>query len=736
MNLTPENDSEFYIAVSNSAKRETRNWTNSKKTWHWLVNRVATTVRTFETHAEYMAMTPSRQGEVKDIGGFVGAYLNNGRRKKGSVVHRKLLTLDIDFAKAGFWDDFKMLYNVAAIVYSTHKHSPDKPRLRLIVPLDREVQPDQYEAIARWFAGEIDIEVFDPSTFQPERLMYWPSTSKDAEYEFHWQDGPSLCADEILANYVDWRDTSAWPYSAKVSKKIRESMGDQGDPLEKKGLVGGFCRMYTIHDVIEKFLPDQYETCDKEDRYTYKLGSTSAGLITYDDRFAYSHHGTDPISGKLCNAFDLVRIHKFGVKDLKHDPDTSISKLPSFQAMLDLIKDDPEVSGLLARESIDTANYIFDDGYDYGNTNSAEQPAATLAETEPSSKPSGPGYRPEDNKPAGDAAETPVDTEWLKKLKYDSKGNIDSSHYNIDLVLANDLHLRGCFGYDQFRKRPVMLRRLPWRQVDTETRYMCDEDEMEFTKYLAGVYNILNRANTKDSLYTHIKRNGYHPVRSYLDSLKWDGVKRIDKLLVDYMGADDTEYIHLVTRKTLVAAVARVRQPGIKFDYVTTLVGPEGDYKSTIWRKLGGAWFSDSFSFSLLNQGNKALEAIQGFWIVEIGELSGLRKMELEAVKHFVSKQDDSWRGAFRHFVDDFRRQGIFVASTNKPAPLIEANGNRRWWLATVSREKAVRSVIKDLTDAEIDQIWAEADELYKSGEELYLPEHVEADARRIQKQH
>lgn len=721
MSPTPLHDIEFNIAESNSAKRETRNWKNIKRTWTWLLERTKTTVRTFETHAEYMAMTPDRQGEVKDIGGFVGAYLNNGRRKKGSVVSRRLLTLDIDFAKPGFWQDFAMLYDTAAIVYSTHKHSPEKPRLRMIVPLDRDVKPDEYEAIARRFAGDIDIELFDPSTFQPERLMYWPSTPKDGEYEYNSQDGSVLCANDVLAQYVDWRDTSSWPVSSKVSAQIRNGMKEQGDPLEKKGLVGGFCRMYGIHDVIAKFLVDQYTHCDdKEDRYTYVQGSTAAGLVVYDDKFAYSHHGTDPISGKLCNAFDLVRIHLFGVKDLKMDLDAPITKMPSFRLMIEKIKDDPDVRGLLARENIDIASYVFADDYD-------------MADPLPDAPAGGPGYT---NDAVAVMGEEPIDTDWLKKLQTDNKGNIDSNHFNIDLVLANDPHLRGCFGYDQFRKRPTVLRHLPWRKVEAETRYLCDEDEMELTKYLSNVYSILNRLNTKDCIYTAIRRNTFHPVRDYLDTLNWDGVRRIDKLFVNYMGADDTEYVHMVGRKTLVAAVARVMEPGIKFDFVTTIVGPEGEYKSTLFRKLGGAWFSDSFSFSLLNKNNAALEAIQGVWITEVGELSGLRRTELEAVKHFISKQEDSWRGAFRHFVDDFRRQGIFVATTNDPYPLIQSNGNRRWWLIAMNTERVIKSVSDDLTAFEVGQMWAEAYELYKARETLYLPKHVEEDARRIQKQH
>ena len=195
-----------------------------------------------------------------------------------------------------------LIYSCAAVLYSTHKHEPDAPRYRLIIPLDRPVMSDEYQAIARKIAGLLGIENFDPTTFQPERLMYWPSTSKDGEYMFQEQDGKFLCADTVLNSYRDWRDSSEWPVSAKVDKIIQRGMAKQGDPLEKNGIVGAFCRSYTISEVIDEYLPKIYESCTVDGRFTYKEGSTAAGLVVYDDKYAYSHHGTDPISGKLCNA--------------------------------------------------------------------------------------------------------------------------------------------------------------------------------------------------------------------------------------------------------------------------------------------------------------------------------------------------------------------------------------------------------------------------------------------------
>ena len=120
-----------------------------------------------------------------------GAF-GNGQRLKGNVKNRSLVTLDVDYAGQDFWDNFTLINDYAAALYSTHKHTPKSPRLRLIIPLKRPVTPEQYEAIAGRIADDINIELFDDTTYQPSRLMYWPSTPKDGVYLFKVQEGPIL----------------------------------------------------------------------------------------------------------------------------------------------------------------------------------------------------------------------------------------------------------------------------------------------------------------------------------------------------------------------------------------------------------------------------------------------------------------------------------------------------------------------------------------------------------------
>ena len=165
------------LDIATGRSRKEISWKNREMLWSELADKLANTHFTAETHAEYMAAKKPRQDEIKDIGGFVGGYITGGRRKSGSILHRQLLTLDIDFCKGDFLGDLELMYGNAFIVYSTHKHDAGSPRLRLLMPLSRPVLADEYEAIARRVAGDLDIEIFDPTTFQPERLMYWPSTT-------------------------------------------------------------------------------------------------------------------------------------------------------------------------------------------------------------------------------------------------------------------------------------------------------------------------------------------------------------------------------------------------------------------------------------------------------------------------------------------------------------------------------------------------------------------------------
>jgi len=244
------------IAVGNS--RMDKIWKNKDITWEEFCSRVSVTIRTAESVSEYKKLTKNKQDSIKDVGGFVGGALKEGKRKNGYVLCRSMLTLDMDYAVPDIWDKIN-LFDFICCIYSTHKHTPENPRLRLVIPLFHEISEDEYPAISRMIAKEIGIDLFDDTTYEPSRLMYWPSTSSDGEFYYKEKGGNALDPDKYLSMYKDWRDASMWPVSSRQSEAVIRSISQQKDPLSKDGATGAFCRAYSIEDVIDNFLSDIYE---------------------------------------------------------------------------------------------------------------------------------------------------------------------------------------------------------------------------------------------------------------------------------------------------------------------------------------------------------------------------------------------------------------------------------------------------------------------------------------------
>lgn len=688
------------LTISTGSSRKTRTWKQKKIAWSQLVQMLGHTKRTSEKQADYFKMEKEQQDEIKDVGGFVGGTLKEGRRTALSCGNRQIVTLDADYADVGIWETIEMFFGDYAICcYSTHKHTREKPRLRLVIPLSRPVTPDEYQAVSRKIADNIGIDSFDDSTYQPHRLMYWPSSSIDAEFFFRWQDGPWLSADDILNTYDDWHDQTSWPTSSRVDLQVKHSMKKQQDPYEKKGLIGVFCRAYTITEVMEKYLPGVYGPVEgKEGRFTFLAGTSSGGALTYDDKWLYSFHSTDPCSNQLVNAFDLVRIHKFSDIDGNRNTDDP-TKLPSYSAMMDIVKEDEKVKVLQITERRKEMHATFED----------------LGDEE------------------DDEDVSSENLKWASRLKVDKTGKILPMRANIRLILENDPGIQRTFGWDAFSMRIAILRNPTWRKDEERGEYWEDSDDAELRYFMETNYQIDNKMKLEDEILSTAMRNSFHKVRDYLKSLTWDGTERIEKLFIDYLGAEDTEYTRAVTRKTLVAAVGRVMKPGLKFDNMLVLQGRQGIGKSMILKKLGKQWFSDSLDAM---QGKEAYEQLRGCWIIEIGELAALNKSEVEATKKFISKQTDTYRVAYGRRTQDFPRQCIFIGTTNEATFLKDRTGNRRFWPIRVGIEEPVGHPWDlDFEDI-VDQIWAEALEYWKRGESVWLGGAMERTAEKIQTRH
>jgi predicted P-loop ATPase len=669
------------IRISVCNHKTDKKYKNQEWKWDDIKKRNSEPIRTSETMKEYPRLPKPERDKLKDQGGFVGGWLNGGIRKNGNVTFRTLGTLDADNIPEGsdFLDKAKSaLGRYGYFIYSTHSNAPDNPRYRIVVRFSRTVSEDEYPAVMRMLAHQIGMDFFDDSTYQANRMMYWASCPSDGQFAFLEGDGEALNPDEYLAMYADWRDITQWPTSSRESEAVlHDSATHQADPMTKAGIVGAFCRTYTVQDVMEKFLKGIYVPSAVEGRYDYLPGEGSAGVVVYDDKWAYSHHATDPACGMLLNAFDLVRIHRFGNDDPKR----------SYSQMAEVASSDEGVKLLLVEERQAQAS----DDFATGDSN----------------------------------------IEWRRRLQYETRSTVLLNNlHNITLILENDEKLRSIV-FNQQLDGMEIKGDVPWKHP---SKYWRDADDAQLISYVDSHYGTFSQRNYAIAVAKVADDRSYHPIREFFEHLPaWDGILRADTILIRYLGATDNAYVRAVTRKTLCAAVKRIFNPGCKFDTMLVLNGPQGIGKSTLISKLGGEWFSDSLNLGDTKD-KTAAEKLQGYWILEIGELAGLRKAEVETLRSFLSRQNDIYRAAFGKRATPHPRQCIFFGTTNAESGYLrDTTGNRRFWPVKTPGGSVVHPW--DITSEEIKQIWAEVYEYVKAGETLHLSAELEASAKGEQRE-
>jgi putative DNA primase/helicase len=638
----------YLISVGSS--RFSKKWRNKELSWEEICNLFEKNFRiTNETQREYSRMSKSEQLNVKDVGGFVGGFLEGGIRQKGNVKHKRIICLDIDNCPTDFkiqniLDTLEILdYNY--MLHSTHKHTLLAPRVRIIIPLSREVSNVEYEFIGREIANLIGIDMVDCTGYQYERLMFFGSCPKDVSPVINYITGAGELEVEEYISSTRIKDRETWAYGKDEVSNTHIPEGIQEDPLKKTGIIGAFCRRYPISRVLDEIFEGEYYMLN-EGRYTLLGGSTSGGVKVYQDKFYFSYHSSDEYNNRLLNSYDLVLNRKF-----KGDSKKCISWMNKLAEV---------------REELNKEEF-------------------------------GDEYR-----------------EWMKKLDRNKFGNCRNSYANLELVVTNCYSIK----YNQFSKG-----------FDISGKDMEDENFIKIHRDLETNFGIeVGKEKLWDTLLISSKK--FHPIKTYLEGLKWDGKERLDTLLPFCFNVPSTPYTAAVTRKFFCACVKRIYNPGCKFDNVLTLVGEEYLGKSLFGRIMAlEKWFTDDLKLTDMRD-KTGEEKLNGNWIIELSELAGKSRADEESVTSFISRQDGCYRPPFARLVKKYPRSCCFIATTNKNEGfLTKETGNRRWWVIDLSQGSTLDA---DKLESVRDQIWAEAKSKYKD-EKLYMSAELRRQARNIQ---
>lgn len=660
------NDRQIIISAGNN--RWAKSWPAQTLLLSELYEKLRVPVRSTESLAEYLGYAKGQQDNLKDVGGYVAGALTGPRRKGHNVAGRDVVTLDLDNIQPGGADDvLRRLEGLGCgyCVYSTRKHMPSAPRLRVLLPLDRTVTVDEYEPLARRMAEYIGIELADPTTFQASRLMYWPSCCADGEYTYNYADKLMLFADGLLATFTDWRDITEWPQVPGTQSPVRMA-AKQGDPEDKKGVVGAFCRTYDVPAAMDTFLQGIYEPADNmPDRYTFTGGSTTGGAVIHDGgKFLYSHHATDPCSGKLVNSFDLVRLHKFGDLDDEAEARTLTHQLPSYKAMIDFAKSDTIVAALVAQENGEKILQAF------GTVDLDENPDEELARYLGSLK--------------GEVMTTAMVRNLLALLHIKIKLNEITWQVEVE-------------GYPKEWSRANAENLMPVKLLDHLR--------------LAGVKGTA-KGTVCDCLDVIAEENRFNPVLNMLHATSWDGVDRL-RDVYGIWGVTEPFSMTLI-RKWLIQCVAMACNDELSpqgADGVLVPQGPQGIGKTSALRELVPLprMFKEGARLDMKEK-DTFMQALN-CWICELGELDRTTVRDSAGLKAFLTQDLDEYRTPYARKSVQRPRRTSFCGTVNPEDYLVDETGNRRFWTVPLNRVDLPR--LFALTYDWKCQLWAQVYVIY-----------------------
>lgn len=625
------------LDIATAPKRDSKRWQQQKTTWD-----------------EILKWPVS---DKKECGNYILGTLNGPVRRKTTIVDRCAITIDVDKPDADFIARAQVLFmDTCCLIHTTYSSAPDQPRYRLILPTSRKLTPDEYVRAVEVLMDRLGAEHCDVGSREPERYMFKPSEQQPGWFKRWVLDGEPIDVEELLKDFQD--DLSDEPISRHHTRNKR-------DPFTIDGAIGAFNRAYRDLDELIRVYELPYERSG--DNRWHLVGARSVagmGEIRGVEGLYFSHHVHDPAFGQTCSAFDLVRLHRFSDLDEGLDKRTNLTKLPSFNAMLELAAEDERV--MLEMVGVDFSQVDADDL---------------------------------DN------------VSWRAGLRYRPRtGALIDDISNWDVITEKEPVFRGLY-YNELTMAVETETDLPWRTLEQGGPVFMAIDRAALCLYLERIYKLRPSRSFVDELINTTALKRYqNPLRAHLKSLVWDGKPRLETCLP---GVAVTGYTRMVARKSLVAAVARVLNPGCKWDHTLVLFGPEGLGKSYWIERM-----SLGYSATLGRIDNKdTLLTMYRSWIMIADEGYSLRKADSDALKEFLTRTADVFRMPYDREAVLHKRHCVIWSTTNDEVFLRRQEGNRRFLIVRCEQ----RFDFNSLTEHYIDQVWAEAVHYYENGETLFL---------------
>lgn len=647
-----------------------------------------------------MLKTPGTQ---KNARSYLPGELRGHHRSGDNVIGRSVITLDLDGASAeGFTELLSYLDDVAVLWHTTFSHSPQKPSYRVLIPLDGMVTPDVYTRIVREIMRAVPQAAIDAASATPSQIMFTPAAKDESLYEYGSELNRPLASGSLFQSAPDS------PEGVVSLGRVRKK-----DPLTLKGIAGEFCKHYQdLDELIEVFkLP--YERVGSRFRYIHADKSSAPGMSPLPDAplLYFSNHGSDPASGRAQNAFDLVRIHKFGARDAGYEG--AVIHSPSSLAMKNFLATH---EGFRQRRA-DAA---------YGNMarpDAASIPLTASEDVSTLTQEPEPAQESEEDEELGSGS-----LDWTSQLiRHEKTLQVEDRIENYDLIYQHDpifrslwWNLRG--DYEAIMSADYDLRDGSPPQVnEADVHGLKDHIERQYGIRRVSMQRV-------EGILARVRRERrIDPVKQYLQRLTWDGIPRLETCLP---GAEDTPYNRMVAKRTLIGAVARAFKPGCKVDQSLILYGGQGVGKTTWIERMARGYTAGLGNI----QDKDTLITAARSWILVSDEGHALNNADFNELKDFLTRQRDVYRLPYDRSATEVPRRWVVWGTTNDPMMLRERDGNRRFLIVDVLEQMD----FDKYTPEYVDQVWAEAVALYDdgNGERPVLSPAEEVLAEQARKSH